>query len=76
MGLDQQLSDAVDQVVIMNLFVEHAGWTKGKLRETGMDPVLIDQWCTEYLEGLHLSYFEEYVFESERDAVLFALRWS
>ena len=74
--LRKELSDAIDRAVIMNLLTANENWTKVKLRTKTNEDLVINKWCNENLEGAWMQLFEEYIFESERDAALFALRWA
>jgi hypothetical protein len=74
--LGKQLAHEMDQHVLIGFMLE-LGW-----REVTVDPWVhssqleIEQWVQETLQGHTMNSGNRWVFEDEKDAIMFALKWS
>jgi hypothetical protein len=73
--LGREMAQEMDQHIIAGLLIEE-GWT-----EIVVDPWKhsstseITQWVTDNIVGIHIKTGNRWVFEIEKDAIIFALRW-
>lgn len=59
---------------VMSSFLEQEGWAKVAIAPHRGRPEMI-QWADQYCSGQCRHYSYEFMFENEKDAILFSLRW-
>lgn len=71
--LSQELKESIDWAVLCNLL----SWTPVELDrlQDNRHAVDITWWLEEYCSGAYHRSGRKFLFESEKDAVLFQLRW-
>lgn len=80
--LGNAIREEIDWEIVSDLLVSLDGWIKVKLNlETlvSKNPEMfmeIQDWVIENVEGSFKSHGTEWLFRDEKDAALFALRWS
>jgi hypothetical protein len=65
--------EEIDWEVLTTLLVEH-GWTKVEISQDGM--YMVKKWVGENIQGKYKVRGTTWLFESEKDATMFILRWS
>ena len=73
------LQEEIDWEVMIDIMTE-IGWTKVEMtwphRMSEVDAHEVKEWCRTNLQGNYNGRARTWLFEKEKDAVLFALRWS
>lgn len=75
----EELREEIDRSVMIQI-LEGYGWTKIDLSHRNHSPKAVlemDTWCKAHAkDGYYSHSYRTWVFKSEKDAVLFALRWA
>lgn len=74
----EELQEEIDRSVIIQI-LEDYGWTKIDLSHkihSLKTVVEMDTWCKSHAKDGYSHCHRTWVFKSEKDAVLFALRWA
>lgn len=82
-GLEEEvakiLQEEIDWVVMIDIMTE-LGWTKIEMDWSSRIPDTtaheVKEWCRTNLEGNYQGRAKIWLFERERDATMFVLRWS
>lgn len=71
------LKEEIDWELLVDLMCTTCGWTKVELKKdyTLIDLNEIDQWCKETCTGSYKSRDRMFIFENNKDAEWFILRW-
>lgn len=74
--LSRELANEIDREILWG-FLEADGWTKVTISRftDNYHAVDIRYWIEEYTKGRHLSSGVKFLFEDEKDATMFILRW-
>jgi len=67
------MQEEIDWEILSNRLVEY-GWTKVGISAAGMHTV--EKWVEENIQGKYKFRGTTWLFESEKDAAFFILRWS
>ena len=77
--LAQELLEELNWEVMIDIMTEH-GWTKIEMgwphRMSEQDAHEIKEWCRDNLQGNYNGRAKIWLFEKEKDATMFMLRWS
>ena len=72
----KQVAKGLDFILLSSILVETDGWVKITLAPMGHEKSeSIDQWLVNECQGKHMCEGLVFVFEKEKDAVMFALRF-
>lgn len=71
--LYKTLQKEIDWDIECRLLIE-SGWTKVKISQDGM--YIVEKWVEENIQGKYKFHRTTWLFESEKDATMFILRWS
>lgn len=73
--MSKQLADDIDWEIITGFLIE-SGWNKVVLEPmTKEHSDNIDQWVLEHIKGKHTTRGLVWVFEEDKDAMWFKLKW-
>ena len=74
--LGREMAREIDREILWG-FLKEAGWTRVMLPifESNEQAVDIADWAKEYCKGSFESSGRDYIFEDEKDAATFILKW-
>lgn len=72
-AVKEEIDREIKQSLLVSYFVEQ-GWTVVSIGITDLDD--IGSWMQENIRGNWRGFTTQWVFEDQRDAILFKMRWS